>query len=204
MVDAGLNVVDATEAVRVSGFTVEGYPDAGIRVRGTRGAVLYNNVLSGNSIGIFESLSTGSRYTSNAISSGIDGILIQGSSGPSIHGNVIFDNTDGVVVTSSAGGEIASNNLHDNCEGVLLFFGATRWTVASNTANHNNKACAPTPASPPVSGVGIAIVGAHENVVYRNQIFDNRPTGPTIAAGGIVLDTFSASGPRRTTGSSPT
>jgi hypothetical protein len=56
-----------------------------------------------------------------------------------------------------------------------------------NSVVHNNSACPASEEGPPISGVGIALVGAHDTTLNQNEIKDNRPGGDTAFSGGVVL-----------------
>ena len=80
-----------------------------------------------------------------------------------------------------------------NCLGVLFLADAPgpagQMTVAKNTISRNSKAC---PANeeemqPPVSGVGVAILGAQGVTIKKNAILANTPGGETAFSGGVLL-----------------
>jgi hypothetical protein len=66
---------------------------------------------------------------------------------------------------------------------------ATHWTAWDNTASHNNLACGPEEGggAPALSGIGITLFGASESVLLGNRANNNRPSGPSVFSGGIVV-----------------
>jgi hypothetical protein len=82
-----------------------------------------------------------------------------------------------------------------NCVGILALHsnGAAPWDLPAGnyqiTDNHvwaNDKAC-PASQGPPLSGIGIALVGVHDTRVTNNEVSINRPSGPSPVSGGIVM-----------------
>ena len=70
------------------------------------------------------------------------------------------------------------------------------WTIENNRAPKNNRNLANCRRTyPALSGVGIALFGASDNVVEHNRVFDNRGKEPSggcgcgvrLRPGGIVL-----------------
>jgi hypothetical protein len=60
--------------------------------------------------------------------------------------------------------------------------------VAGNTVTNNTRACAATEETPPLSGIGIALVGARDVELQGNHIIGNVPSGPSgIHPGGVVV-----------------
>jgi hypothetical protein len=95
-------------------------------------------------------------------------------------------------VRNAEHGTIVGNRLHDNCVGIL-FLGDSpgptgSFNVTGNFIQHNSKACPPgDDGTPPVSGVGIAIAGAHDVIARGNIVTGNTPGGPTGFSGGIAI-----------------
>lgn len=198
---ATFDVIDPVQAVQVSGFMVRGFSDGfGIRVRGTRNTFVTENTVKNTLIGIFDSLSVASRYVSNRTSASLEeGVLVNGSKHLTLTGNSSLDNRgQGILVVDSSTGRIQDNTVRGNCEGIALVdFGAgvRHWVVTRNTVNSNNRGCPPIPGvQPPLSGIGIDVVGASDTVVQNNTVVDNRPSGPSIHSGGIVVTTSPFSG----------
>ena len=58
--------------------------------------------------------------------------------------------------------------------------------VRHNTILANNQVCPPV-EGPPFSGIGIALLGAHDVTIQANVIQNNAATGPSFASGGVVV-----------------
>ena len=95
----------------------------------------------------------------------------------------------GVFVRHAEGGTITSNRLHDNCVGVVVLADAPGpagdFDISNNRISHNTKFCDEEP--PVVSGVGVALIGAHDVTISNNNIVDNLPGGPADITGGVIV-----------------
>jgi nitrous oxidase accessory protein NosD len=62
-------------------------------------------------------------------------------------------------------------------------------TVSGFTVQNNSRACAGDAEEgvPPISGVGVALLGARGVEVRGNDITGNAPTGPSAFSGGVVV-----------------
>jgi hypothetical protein len=60
-------------------------------------------------------------------------------------------------------------------------------TAQNNDVDHNTKACPANEDTPPVSGVGIAVLGGHDVTLSTNVVTRNRPSGTTAFQGGVVI-----------------
>jgi hypothetical protein len=58
--------------------------------------------------------------------------------------------------------------------------------VRGNNVMNNTRACPATEEAPPISGVGIALLGARGMEINDNRIIHNVPSGPTEFSGGVV------------------
>jgi hypothetical protein len=75
--------------------------------------------------------------------------------------------------------------------------------VHGNLINDNSKACPPSnDGTPPLSGLGVAMVGAHDVTISDNWIARNTPSGATAFHGGVVAITGPAD-PTAPAGSPP-
>jgi hypothetical protein len=101
---------------------------------------------------------------------------------------------------------ISDNVSHDNCVGILLLDTGDPNLEASditqnNTVSHNDKACAAdSEGGPPLSGIGIGLVGGTDMIVRHNSVSDNAPSGPSFVSGGIVMLSGSLAGGQGPTG----
>ena len=195
----GLPVLRRITRVTISGFTVEGFNGVGIVVVAGNGVTVHSNASRNNQGGgTIDVNSTGSRYIDNeASANGSPGIRVVKFGDPTdaaaqIIGNRAMNNRIfGINVVGAAGGTIARNVIEDNCAGIGLEpigpVPAARWQLVGNSVRHNNRACAPGDG-PPLSGGGIAIAGARDILVAQNQVLDNQPAGPSVAPGGIRVE----------------
>jgi hypothetical protein len=200
-------VGDRVEDVTIQGFTIRGFAANGILALGAADAEFSRNVTDGNGeYGIAAFASTGTRIVGNRTSgSGEAGIYVGDSpdADVSIHHNETFDNLFGIFLRNAEGGSVAFNKVHGNCLGVLVLGDAPgpagEFAVTANAVRDNTKACPGGEEAPPLSGVGIALVGAHDNTLRFNLVTGNRPGGETAFSGGVVvISGFTEEGPTGT------
>ena len=100
-------------------------------------------------------------------------------------------NGNGFFVRDAEHGSIIGNDSHGNCVGILFLADAPgpagSFNVVGNSIRKNNRACPASDDGPATSGIGVAIVGAHDVSVHFNAITQNTPGGDTPAAGGVVV-----------------
>jgi len=64
----------------------------------------------------------------------------------------------------------------------------THWRVWANRSSRNTGACSGEEEGPPaLSGIGMLLWGTAHSSFEHNRTFANRPTGPSVVSGGIVL-----------------
>jgi hypothetical protein len=112
--------------------------------------------------------------------------------GVRVVGNESSDNLFGILVRNSEHGAVVANKVHDNCLGIPVIADlpgpAGLFTLAANRIRHNTKACPQSEDAPfPISGVGVALLGAHRVRVVGNAITGNVPSGETRFSGGVVV-----------------
>ena len=194
LVDASFNVLDQTHGTHISGFVVAGFPSEGVFEYGADASVYRNNRFQHNGgYGLFSLTSTGVTIANNyASGSGEAGIYVgdSPSSGARVFSNEVVNNAQGFLFRDSANGAAWDNDVHGNCAGALVLdtaapTQASGWVLRDNRVWQNNKACPGNDEAPPLSGIGIAIVGAQSTTVKGNTIFGHHPTGPTVASAGI-------------------
>jgi parallel beta-helix repeat protein len=184
--------------VSISGFTVRDFPDFGIVAFGARNAEFADNRAFGNGeYGITAFSSTGTQILSNLTSgSGEAGIYVGDSphADATVSDNETYDNLFGILVRNALHGKIGGNRVHDNCVGMLFLADAPGpagvFDVVGNKVWNNTRACPATEETPPISGIGIALLGARGMQVTGNYIVHNVPSGPTTPpfhSGGVVL-----------------
>jgi nitrous oxidase accessory protein NosD len=149
--------------VSVSGFTVRGFAGAGLVAAGARDTTFAHNVVADND----------------------DGITSSTSIGTAMLGNDVSGSRFGARIARDEDATLAANSLHGNCAGAFVL-AARDSRVVGNAVTHNTGACAGDDDFPPLSGLGIGLVGAAGTTVTANRVTRNTPTGDTAAAGGVV------------------
>jgi nitrous oxidase accessory protein NosD len=191
-------VVREIQNVTVTGFTIRGFSDSGIIAFGAHDATFRGNVADDNeAYGITAFTSTGTRILFNRASGADEAGFYIGDSphaGVSVIGNESFDNLFGILIRSSDHGVVVGNYVHGNCLGIPVLADipgpAGQFTLAANAIRDNTKACPASEDAPfPVSGVGVALLGAAGVRVVGNAITGNVPSGETEFSGGVVVAT---------------
>jgi parallel beta-helix repeat protein len=181
--------------VTVSGFTIHGF-SFGIGALGTHDATLEHNVATGNAeYGITAFSSTGTRMLFNRASdSGEAGFYIGDSpaADATLIGNDSSGNLFGILIRNALHGKAAANSLHGNCAGVGVLADlpgpAGLFHLTGNLIRNNTKACAASEELPfPLSGVGVALLGANGVKIDGNLITGNVPSADTNFSGGVVV-----------------
>jgi nitrous oxidase accessory protein NosD len=181
--------------VSISGFTVRGFPDFGIVAFGARNArFVANSAFNNGEYGIAAFSSTGTQMISNLTSGSDDAGLYVGDSphaDATVAANETYDNFLGILVRNALHGKIAGNEVHNNCLGMLFLADepgpAGAFGVSGNEIMNNTRACPAFEDAPPLSGVGIALLGARGMEIRGNHIVHNVPSGPTAFSGGVVV-----------------
>jgi parallel beta-helix repeat protein len=181
--------------VSISGFTVRNFPATGIIAMGARNPkFMTNRAFNNGEYGIFARFSRGTKIISN-LTSGSDeaGIYVGDSphADATVAGNETYGNLFGIFVRNARHGKIAGNHVHNNCLGMLFLADAPGpagvFDVMGNNVENNTSACPATEEAPPISGVGIALLGARGMEIKHNHIIHNVPSGPTEFSGGVVV-----------------
>jgi len=181
--------------VSISGFTVRDFPDFGIGAFGVQNArFVANSTFNNGEYGITAFSSTGTQIVSNLTSgSDLAGIYVGDSphANATVAANETYDNFLGILVRNALHGKIAGNRVHDNCLGMFFLADepgpAGNFDVAGNQALNNSRACPAFEDVPPLSGIGIALLGARGMEIQGNHIVHNLPSGPTAFSGGVVV-----------------
>jgi nitrous oxidase accessory protein NosD len=154
------------ENVTIQGFTIRDFVGAGVAAVAARDTAVEGNVLRDNTdagINVSTALDTHLRH------------------------NRISGSRFGITVAAASGGAIVANSMRENCVGAALLGPVDAFGLVANDIDRNRKACPPDGDVPAVSGIGVALVGAAENVIAANRIIGNVPTGETAFSGGVVL-----------------
>ena len=190
-------VADPIEDVTISGFTIRGFGGNGIFVAGGKDVKIWHNDLVDNGeYGAAAFFSTGTVLTENRATGSEEAGLYLGSSpnaDAKVEDNVVRHNAIGLFVRDADSGRIRENLAEENCVGMLFLDTgdpsgtASGWRVRHNRVRDNNELCPASEDAPPISGAGIAIVGATHLRIEDNRVRRNVPSGPSpFVAGGIV------------------
>jgi parallel beta-helix repeat protein len=187
------------DGVRVKDLKVQGF-SSGVLFFGASDQRVSNVVAEHNTdYGIAAFTTTGGQYWDNITpNNGEAGIYVGDSPNADavVRDNISYGNLgNGIFVRDASHGIVKDNQAFDNCVGILFLDTPeptpnSDWVANDSSVNHNNKPCPATTESDAVSGVGIAIVGAHGLLIRNNTTNGNQPGGPTDASGGIVLATL--------------
>jgi parallel beta-helix repeat protein len=181
--------------VSISGFTVRNFPDSGIIAIGARNAkFMTNRAFNNGEYGIAAFSSTGTQIIAN-LTRGSDEAGIYVGDAPhadaTVAANETYDNFLGIFVRNARHGKIAGNQVHNNCLGMSFLADAPgpagMFDVRGNKVVNNTRACPAFEGTPPLSGVGIALLGARGMEIKDNHIVHNVPSGPTAFSGGVVV-----------------
>jgi parallel beta-helix repeat protein len=187
--------VRGVENVTITGFTIRNFEGFGIIALGARHAeFVKNRAFNNGEYGIAAFASTGTRVISNTTGNdGEAGIYIGSSSraNATVADNNTYGNLYGIFVRDALGGSISGNSVHNNCMGMLFLADAPgpagNFEVKGNEVRNNTRSCPAAGGAPPLSGVGIGLLGARDVQIEGNEIFGNVPSGPTAFHGGVVV-----------------
>jgi nitrous oxidase accessory protein NosD len=155
--------------VSISGFTVRGFSGDGVVAAAAQDATIAGNVTEGN---------------------GDAGVAAIASTGVRVLSNRTAGNRFGVFAGGSVGGSIAGNTITGNCAGVFAIgqpSPAGGFRIAANGIRRNTRACPAAGDWPALSGIGVALVGASDDIVVANVVRDNAPSGESAVSGGVAV-----------------
>ena len=181
--------------VSISGFTVRNFPATGIIAMGARNPkFMTNRAFNNGEYGIATFSSPGTKMIANLTRGSDDAGLYVGDSphaNATIAANETYDNFLGILVRNARHGKIAGNQVHNNCVGMFILADAPGpagvFDVRGNKVVNNTRACPAFEGAPPLSGVGIALLGARGMEIKSNHIIHNVPSGPTEFSGGVLV-----------------
>jgi len=191
-------VLRPVEDVTISGFRLRDFPDAGVLALGAKDATFAHNVaLDDDEYGITAFVSSGTRMLFNRASGAEEAGFYIGDSpqaDATLVGNVATDSRFGILWRNAEGGSAVHNLVRGNCVGIMVLSGieglpgsAGGLSMRANVIRANTRPCEASEEGPALSGVGIAIAGAHDNRVTGNLITGNVPPGPTAFSGGVAV-----------------
>jgi hypothetical protein len=193
--------------VTISGFDVSRFSADGILLFHVANSHVTHNVAAYNgSYGIAGFAQHGGSYTHNRVHHNHEPGLYLGDSPNAryeIAHNKAWANSYGIFIRASAHGIVHDNQMWGNCIGAFLLddgqpAGFHDFVLWENDAWSNNKACGSEDGAPPLSGIGVLMVGTRHVVLHHNRLTNNRPGGESFVSGGLVM--LSA---RQITGGSP-
>jgi nitrous oxidase accessory protein NosD len=192
------DVIDYLTGAKVTGFTVEGFSGVGVFAVATeRLTVSHDKLLGNGGYGVFSLDSKGPRYLHDlARGNGAPGLYVGDSPQANAimrHNRSIDNNGEGILLRNAIGGRVSHNRLEGNCAGLFALADAPgpagNFNIDHNRVAGNNKACPgePDEDEPPISGAGIALIGAFGTRVHQNWVLANRPSGASFVSGGIAV-----------------
>jgi nitrous oxidase accessory protein NosD len=185
--------------VHISDLRTTGFSDSGVIGFNTEGLEVRHVRSDHNGgYGIARFASTFSLFAGNSVSYNGEAGLYVGDS-PNAH-SVVRDNWAdhngfGIFLRDSTMVSAEGNVSWGNCVGILALnsghgatgaSGAGQYSIENNTVTANDQAC-PGAQGPPTSGIGIALAGVVGTKVLDNEITNNKPSGPSLASGGVVI-----------------
>ena len=191
-------ISDYVSRVRIKGFTIEGFSGTGIFAFGSELLrISHDKLLDNGGYGAFAVSSKGPHYLHNLSSDNAAPGLYVGDSPEAnvvVRHNRSLDNTgEGILLRNAVGGKVSQNRLEGNCAGLLALADAPgpagNFQINHNRVLENNRACPGDPAEnePPISGLGIGLVGAFGTGVSHNNVRGNQPNGASFLSGGIAV-----------------
>jgi hypothetical protein len=196
--DGPPTVTDPIEDVTVKGFKVQGFAGIGIVFLGAEDWAAKDNRLKDNgAYGVAAFVSTDGKILGNAASGSEEAGVYVGDSPDAdvlIAGNRSFDNhLFGFFLRDAADGRVVGNRAEGNCVGaIVLNTGANvaaDWRFFGNRFEDNDRFCEgdEEEGTPPLSGIGVLIANAADNLLIGNVIKDNEPSGEVPFSGGVVI-----------------
>ncbi|MGK5111073.1 MULTISPECIES: right-handed parallel beta-helix repeat-containing protein [unclassified Geodermatophilus] len=192
-----IEVVDAVEGVTVLGITVEDFTGNGLIGLGTVDLEVEDSRFEDNGgYGAASFVTHGTTFHHNAAVGNTEAGFYVGDSPDAqadVHGNHSTGNELGYFFRNASHGWVKHNVAEGNCVGTLVLSGApglaSGWEYAENEVTANNKVCAGVPEEgiPPLSGAGVALVGAQDFLVHHNTVTDNASDAESAVEGGIVV-----------------
>jgi parallel beta-helix repeat protein len=189
-----------TKNTRIKGFLIRGFEDSGALAIGARNTTILKNKFAGDGeYGTAAFSSIGTKFLHNvAVGNGVAGFYVGDSehAQATLRGNKARGNGEfGFFLRDSSRARVVDNKALHNCSGIALLNtdapgDVHRWRLQDNETRTNNKFCKGEGGGPPISGIGIAVLGASKNVIRDNTVEGNRPRKPSPLAGGIVVGAF--------------
>lgn len=154
------------DGVHVSGFTIRRFVGSGLVAVAARNTAFDGNALRDNTD---------------------SGANIGNSVATHVRANQVSGSRFGILMSGADGGDIVANSLRNNCSGAVLLGADVDIALVANDIADNRRACAADAEVPPLSGIGVGLVGATDTEIVANRIVRNTPTGETAFSGGVVV-----------------
>ena len=196
------------KGVDVSGLTITGFSGYGVLLMNANDASVRHTEAVGNGgYGISGFVLHDVEYSDDVShANGEPGFYVGDSpdADAKVMDNMSFNNGmggqegDGFLFRDSSHGDVRRNVSFGNCLGFNLVDSPENpapnehWQLRDNYASGNSRACAGEPmGAPPLSGIGFAILGAHDAKVSHNIALGNFPGGFSAipSAGFTVVST---------------
>jgi hypothetical protein len=187
----------ARVGVHIRGFRVRGFSGDGIFLYHVAGTRITHDVAAHNGgYGIAGFVQHGGAYLRNRSHDNAEPGFYLGDSPHAdyvIAHNRAWNNQYGIFIRHSAHGQVHDNRMWGNCVGAFLLDDGESGGLRSmhlwhNTSTANDKACpADEEGAPPLSGIGVLLVGARRTTLESNWITNNVPSGPSFKSGGLVM-----------------
>jgi hypothetical protein len=196
--------------VEISHLSVKGFI-FGIFYANTEDGEITRTILSDyEAYGLFVNDSSGTKISRNVTYNSVDGVDPEAGIyvGDAPHAdvtvwkNVSFGNLFGIFVRDAAHGKVLENKTFSNCVGIVFLntdettqdpptppVDVNDWLAKDNIVAGNNRECAASDEAPPLSGIGIAVLGGNDIDLIDNGVFGNKPGAgfQSAFAGGIII-----------------
>jgi len=183
------------DGVTVQGMTVKGFGGSGIfAISETNLTYNRNTAIDNAEYGMAAFSTVNTHMTHNTATGAHEANFYLGDSPAAnglIRGNVSHDAPAfGIFIRNSQDVTVQDNDVRNDCVGIIVLADspgpAGNVLMRHNTILANNQACPPG-EGPPLSGIGVALAGAHDVTIQANVIQGNVPGGATAFDGGVVV-----------------
>ncbi len=174
------------EGVTVTGVRAEGFAAFGLVAFLASGTTFESNASVDNGeYGIAAFESSGTSMLNNEVSGNAEAGLYVGDSPharATLTGNLVHDNGQfGIFLRDSRHGTVSGNTVTGNCLGIGVLETPSpvhpgAYLIADNTISDNTAFCpgSAEEGSPPITGIGVGIIGGRKVTVTGNTIEGNR------------------------------
>ncbi len=199
------------KGTKIDGFTVQGFPGFGVFLyHADESSVTNTEAADNDGYGISGFVLSGVRFEDDiAHDNGEPGLYVGDSPRANAHivGNTSYANGVGgpegigILLRDSSHGDVRENNVYDNCAGIVFAdtgedpVPVEHWDAAHNSILHNNGVCTgEEEGPPPMSGVGILLLGGQHINLHDNTVLGNAGATFPFSGGIVVLDSSGIGG----------